>query len=154
VSAAAFARMPTRRLSPARYIGRMANGNAPDPEWSADHEQDLIDAEAMHSAEAGRQRAEDDRQENERERQHDEAGRLTKDVRPELLGFDGSITQQQCGERKGRWVANSGDLLHVWTVPSYTNPLGVFAHMNPLLTCGDGTYYTDDRDITNQCREP
>jgi len=70
----------------------------------------------------------------------------------EALGFDGSITQQQCGERKGRWLANSGYLLHVWTVPSYTDPLGVFAHMNPLLTCGDGTYYTDDRDITNQCR--
>ena len=56
----------------------------------------------------------------------------------EALGFDGSITQRQCGERKGRWVANSGYLLHVWTVPSYTDPLGVFAHMNPLLTCGDG----------------
>lgn len=58
------------------------------------------------------------------------------------------------GERKGRWIANSGYLLHVWTVPSYTDPLGVFAHMNPLLTCGDGTYYTDDHDITNQWRVP
>jgi hypothetical protein len=72
----------------------------------------------------------------------------------EALGFDGSITQPDCATKKGRWVANTGYLLHVWTVPAYTNPLGVFAHMNPLLTCGDGTYYTDDHDITNSCRTP
>jgi hypothetical protein len=72
----------------------------------------------------------------------------------EALGFDGSITQSGCATKKGRWVANSGYLLHVWTVPTYTNPLGVFAHMNPALTCGDGTYYTDDHDITNECKVP
>jgi hypothetical protein len=30
----------------------------------------------------------------------------------------------------------------------------VFAHANPALTCGDGTYYTDDHEITNSCRVP
>ena len=54
----------------------------------------------------------------------------------------------------GNWVASTQYLLHVWTVPGYTNPLGVFAHANPALTCGDGTYYTDDHDITNQCKNP
>lgn len=72
----------------------------------------------------------------------------------EALGFDGSITHEGCTARKGRWIANTGHLLHVWTVPTYTNPLGVFAHMNPALTCGDGTYYTDEHDITNQCKVP
>jgi hypothetical protein len=51
-------------------------------------------------------------------------------------------------------VATTQYLLHVWTVPGYSNPLGVFAHANPALTCGDGTYYTDDHDITNQCKQP
>ncbi len=26
-----------------------------------------------------------------------------------------------------------------WTVPAYTNPLGVFAHANPALPCADGS---------------
>jgi hypothetical protein len=72
----------------------------------------------------------------------------------EALGFDGSITQDQCKTKKGNWVATTQYLLHVWTVPGYSNPLGVFAHANPALTCGDGTYYTDDHDITNECKKP
>jgi hypothetical protein len=72
----------------------------------------------------------------------------------EALGFDGSITQDQCKARSGNWVATTQYLLHVWTVPGYSNPLGVFAHANPALTCGDATYYTDDHDITNQCKHP
>lgn len=72
----------------------------------------------------------------------------------EALGFDGSITQADCGTRKGMWVAATQYLLHVWTVPGYSDPLGVFAHVNPALTCGDGTYYTDTHDITNACKTP
>jgi hypothetical protein len=72
----------------------------------------------------------------------------------EALGFDGSITREGCNAKSGNWVASTQYLLHVWTVPGYTNPLGVFAHANPALTCGDGTYYTDDHDITNQCKRP
>src|SRR5439155_9705170 len=44
----------------------------------------------------------------------------------EALGFDGSITQTGCSERKGNWVAATNYLLHVWTVPGYSDPLGVF----------------------------
>ncbi len=72
----------------------------------------------------------------------------------EVLGFDGSIAQDGCKSRNGNWVATTQYLLHVWTVPGYSNPLGVFAHANPALTCGDATYYTDDHDITNQCKHP
>jgi hypothetical protein len=70
----------------------------------------------------------------------------------EALGFDGSITRESCGTRSGNWIAATQYLLHVWTVPGYSSPLGVFAHTNPALTCGDGTYYTDDSDITNACK--
>jgi hypothetical protein len=72
----------------------------------------------------------------------------------EALGFDGSITKTSCTEKHGNWIAATQYLLHVWTVPGYTNPLGVFAHTNPAMTCGDGTYFTDDHDITNACRRP
>jgi hypothetical protein len=72
----------------------------------------------------------------------------------EALGFDGSITMESCRAKQGQWVAVTQYLLHVWTVPGYTNALGVFAHMNPALTCGDGTYFTDAHDITNMCRVP
>jgi len=33
-------------------------------------------------------------------------------------------------------------MLHVWTVPGYESPKGVFNEVNPALTCADGTYYT------------
>jgi hypothetical protein len=72
----------------------------------------------------------------------------------EALGFDGSITQESCRAKTGNWVATTQYLLHVWTVPGFTDPLGVFAHVNPALTCGDGTYYTDSHEITNACRVP
>ncbi len=70
----------------------------------------------------------------------------------EALGFDGSITEASCRSKGGNYVAATQYLLHVWTVPGYSSALGVFAHTNPALTCPDGTYYTDDHDITNQCK--
>jgi hypothetical protein len=73
----------------------------------------------------------------------------------EALGFDGSITEESCKAKGGQtWVAQTGYLLHVWTVPGYSNPLGVFGHANPAITCGDGTYYTDNHELTNSCRVP
>jgi hypothetical protein len=72
----------------------------------------------------------------------------------EALGFDGSITEAECKAKNGRFVAATQYLLHVWTVPGYSNPLGVFGHANPALTCGDGTYYTDNHELTNACRQP
>jgi hypothetical protein len=72
----------------------------------------------------------------------------------EALGFDGSITKESCATRKGQWVPATNYLLHVWTAPGYSNALGVFAHVNPAITCSDGTYYTDSHEITNTCRTP
>jgi hypothetical protein len=72
----------------------------------------------------------------------------------EALGFDGSITAADCKAKGGNFIAATQYLLHVWTVPAYTNPLGVFAHANPALTCADGTYYTDNHDLKSSCRQP
>jgi hypothetical protein len=49
-------------------------------------------------------------------------------------------------------MAVTPSLLHVWTVPSYTDPLGVFAHTNPAVTCPDGTYYNKGTDPLTTCR--
>src|SRR5262245_19297536 len=68
------------------------------------------------------------------------------------LGADGSITEAQCTERGGR---SSGQinvsLLHVWTAPGYADPLGVFAHNNPAVTCPDGSFYTHRVGTQLQC---
>ena len=72
----------------------------------------------------------------------------------EALGFDGSITAESCKAKGGNYKAVTQYQLHVWTVPGYTDPLGVFAHTNPALTCDDGTYYMDTHDVTNACKVP
>jgi hypothetical protein len=32
--------------------------------------------------------------------------------------------------------------VHVWSVPGYENPLGVFHELHSGLSCADGTFYT------------
>jgi hypothetical protein len=51
------------------------------------------------------------------------------------------ITQAQCSQFGGELIANTGYMVHVWTVPGYESELGVFSELNPKLTCADGTYY-------------
>ena len=61
---------------------------------------------------------------------------------------DGVDNQEDCEARGAQFLADiQTSLLHVWTVPAYTNPLGVFAHANPALPCSDGSYVT-----THQCQ--
>ncbi|MBV9952085.1 MAG: hypothetical protein JO291_09050 [Acidimicrobiia bacterium] len=70
----------------------------------------------------------------------------------DALGADGDITEAACKGEGGNWMAVTPSLLHVWTVPSYTDPLGVFAHTNPAVACPDGTYYNDGKDPLTTCR--
>src|SRR5436190_7852508 len=58
----------------------------------------------------------------------------------DALGADGDITQAQCEAEGGSFMDVTPSLLHVWTSPQYTSPLGVFSHLNPAVTCPDGTY--------------
>ena len=62
----------------------------------------------------------------------------------DVLGADDGVDdQEECEARGAQFLGEiQTSLLHVWTVPAYTNPLGVFAHANPALPCEDGTYVT------------
>jgi hypothetical protein len=60
------------------------------------------------------------------------------------LGADHDATVAQCRAVRGQLIPATGPLLHVWVVPGYEDSQGVFAHLNPAITCNDGTYYTID----------
>lgn len=54
---------------------------------------------------------------------------------------DAVVKERQCPQVGGRFVKQTGWMMHVWTVPGYDDvPGGVFAESNPLLACSDGTY--------------
>jgi hypothetical protein len=64
------------------------------------------------------------------------------------LGADGDVTQAQCAAVGGNLIPLSPYLLHVWVVPGYEDQQGVFAHLNPAITCNDGTYHVvNNNDI-------
>jgi hypothetical protein len=73
------------------------------------------------------------------------------------LGADTSATQEVCDRYGGRLVANTGYMVHTWTVPGYESSQGLFSNVNPRLTCPDGTYYVvppeDYGTRTNVCRD-
>jgi hypothetical protein len=58
----------------------------------------------------------------------------------EINALDGGLTEQECRERGATYVDVTTSMVHVWTVPAYTNPVGVFAEANPALRCPDLTY--------------
>ena len=58
------------------------------------------------------------------------------------LGADRDVTNAQCSAVHGFLVKATGPLLHVWVVPGYEDSQGLFAHLNPAITCNDGTYHT------------
>lgn len=56
------------------------------------------------------------------------------------LGADHDATKAQCDAVGGKLITATGPLLHVWVVPGYEDVQGVYAHLNPAITCVDGTY--------------
>lgn len=54
---------------------------------------------------------------------------------------EAELTEGICNDAGGQWIAKTGNMLHVWTVPGYESDLGVFNEINPSLTCPDGSYY-------------
>lgn len=60
------------------------------------------------------------------------------------LGADRDATKAQCDALNGRLITETGPLLHTWVVPGYEDSEGVFAHLNPAVTCDDGTYHEVD----------
>lgn len=68
------------------------------------------------------------------------------------------VTEQMCTDVGGSWVATTGFMVHVWNVPGYESPDGMFYEVNRKITCPDGTYYKiptetiGDKDSV--CRNP
>ena len=72
------------------------------------------------------------------------------------LGADDvTITKEKCDAVPGGFfVAQSGYMVHVWTVPGYESPDGVFSGLNRKVTCPDGSYHksTDGGTATSTCK--
>jgi hypothetical protein len=58
------------------------------------------------------------------------------------LGADRSATQEQCSKFGGTLIENTGYMVHLWNVPGYENPDGMFGNLTPAITCPDGKYNT------------
>lgn len=74
------------------------------------------------------------------------------------LGADRGATQEECDAVGGALLEQTQYLLHVWVVPGFESPEGVFAHLSSAITCDDGTYETiaDVTKIgtsTTQCKD-
>ena len=73
------------------------------------------------------------------------------------FGADKAATKKQCDAVGGAITKQTQWMVHVWSVPGYSNPDGVFGEENPHLRCADGTYYELPPDqwakhLTNICR--
>ena len=51
------------------------------------------------------------------------------------------VTEKMCTDAGGTWIANTGYMVHMWSVPGYESPDGMFTELNPKITCPDGTYH-------------
>ena len=60
------------------------------------------------------------------------------------LGADHEATEAECKAVKGGLLKQTQYLLHVWVVPGYESPEGVYSHLSSTVTCDDGTYHTID----------
>jgi hypothetical protein len=63
------------------------------------------------------------------------------------LGADHGATKAQCDAVGGQLLKQTQYLLHVWVVPGYESPEGVYSHLSSAVTCDDGTYNTI-KDVT------
>jgi hypothetical protein len=53
-----------------------------------------------------------------------------------------AVTNEMCAGVHGQMIQYTGYMVHVWNVPGYESPDGMFTELNPKITCPDGTYYT------------
>ncbi len=58
------------------------------------------------------------------------------------FGADLPVTAAQCGEVGGFLISSTQYMVHVWSVPGWNGvDGGVFAEVNPALSCEDGSYW-------------
>ncbi len=51
------------------------------------------------------------------------------------------VTAEMCTEVGGNFLDFTGYMVHVWAVPGYESPRGMFSDINPAITCPDGSYW-------------
>jgi hypothetical protein len=56
------------------------------------------------------------------------------------FGTDATIDKAQCDAFAGELLVPAPFMVHVWNVPGWEPPGGLFADINPKLDCPDGTY--------------
>jgi hypothetical protein len=61
-----------------------------------------------------------------------------------IFPVDASVTEAQCSEAGGSFMAITTWMVHAWVVPGWDSPSGVFSHENPNVRCADGTFETDE----------
>ena len=49
------------------------------------------------------------------------------------------VTEGMSTEAGGSWLDDTGYMVHVWNVPGYESPDGMFDELNPAITCARGT---------------
>ena len=52
-----------------------------------------------------------------------------------------NVSIADCLKVGGQMTAVTTYMVHVWTVPGYESPKGVFSEINPKITCADGSYF-------------
>jgi hypothetical protein len=67
------------------------------------------------------------------------------------------VTEDMCADVGGQFIDTTTYMVHVWNVPGYESPDGMFTELNRKITCPDGTYYRiPTEDIGNRdtiCRD-
>jgi hypothetical protein len=58
------------------------------------------------------------------------------------FGADTTVSKALCDGAGGKLAARTPYMLHVWVVPGYDSPQGIFSHLNEAITCRDGSYHT------------
>jgi hypothetical protein len=58
------------------------------------------------------------------------------------FGADTTVPKSMCDGVRGQLLARTPWMLHVWVVPGYDSPEGIFSHDNEAITCRDGSYHT------------
>jgi hypothetical protein len=92
---------------------------------------------------------------NERWHHHDDvcvARTPSADGGYETYSESEGMTAAQCAAKDGQYTAHAGPLMHVWAVPGWESPIGVFSHDNPLVQCTDGKKPAEVHHRTGGCR--
>lgn len=65
----------------------------------------------------------------------------------ESLAPASGITEEECATREGNYMGLTTYMLHVWVVPGWESPQGVFSAYNTKIACPNGEYFMNELDV-------